>query len=378
MKVLSVFGTRPEAIKMAPLIRKMQAHNYIESEILITAQHREILDQVLEVFKLVAHYDLNIMKPNPDLHYITSEIIMRTKQVFKFSNPDLILVHGDTATTFAATISAFYSKIAVGHVEAGLRTFDLQSPWPEEMNRQVVSRLATLHFAPTQVAKQNLIKEGVSEKQIFETGNTVIDSLFLITDELESEKNNSPDRFDHLYQIPKNKKIILVTVHRRENHGAGMENICQALLEIAQDENLEVIIPVHPNPNVTEIVNKKLGKIKNIQLIKPLEYLPFTNLMRCSDIILTDSGGIQEEAPSLGKPVLVLRNETERPEAVSAGTVKLVGTNPEKIFSEVKQLLSDASYYSTFSSAINPYGDGTASEQIINACLNWFKEKKNV
>ena len=374
LKVLSIFGTRPEAIKMAPLVKKLQQHPDIESYVCVTAQHREMLDQVLQLFDITPDYDLDIMKSAQNLTDITSEILKKLEPVLQQLKPDRVLVHGDTTTAMVAAMTAFYQKIPVGHVEAGLRTGDLYSPWPEEMNRRVVSVYADMHFSPTQKAKDNLIDENIDDDKIFITGNTIIDSILLVKDKLNSNKEIAQQFDDILPFLDPQKKLILVTAHRRENFGQGFLDICTAISLIAENKNVQVLYPVHLNPNVQEPVYRILGDKKNVKLISPLDYLHFVYLMNRSYIILTDSGGIQEEAPSLGKPVLVMRDTTERPEAVDAGTVKIVGTNPEVICREVNSLLDDNENYSTMSLAHNPYGDGKASEAIINNILSECNE----
>ena len=374
LKVLSIFGTRPEAIKMAPLVKKLQQHPDIESYVCVTAQHREMLDQVLQLFDITPDYDLDIMKSAQNLTDITSEILKKLEPVLQQLKPDRVLVHGDTTTAMVAAMTAFYQKIPVGHVEAGLRTGDLYSPWPEEMNRRVVSVYADMHFSPTQKAKDNLIDENIDEDKIFITGNTIIDSILLVKDKLNSNKEIAQQFDDILPFLDPQKKLILVTAHRRENFGQGFLDICTAISLIAENKDVQVLYPVHLNPNVQEPVYRILGDKKNVKLISPLDYLHFVYLMNRSYIILTDSGGIQEEAPSLGKPVLVMRDTTERPEAVDAGTVKIVGTDPEVICREVNLLLDDNENYSTMSLAHNPYGDGKASEAIINNILSECNE----
>lgn len=372
-KALVVFGTRPEAIKMAPVIKNLKVK--MEVVVCVTAQHRELLDQVLDQFEIIPDYDLDIMKPEQDLFDVTSNVLLGMKKILNKVNPDLVLVHGDTTTAMATSIAAFYCKIPIGQVEAGLRTYDVQSPFPEEFNRQLVTRLAKYHFAPTKKAYQNLINENVQEDNIFITGNTVIDSLFSI---LEKSKSTSfsKDFFNRMPFLNSEKKlprIILVTGHRRENFGQGFEEICLALKNIArQNPKVEIIYPVHLNPNVQEPVSRLLFNTKNIHLIKPLDYLLFVKLMDASYIILTDSGGIQEEAPSLGKPVILMRDSTERPEAVEAKTVKLVGSNKEKIIDSVNLLLNNDSEYLMMSKAHNPYGDGKASKRICKALAGEF------
>jgi UDP-N-acetylglucosamine 2-epimerase (non-hydrolysing) len=364
-KVVIVFGTRPEAIKMAPLIKELQ--NKLNVIVCVTAQHRYLLDQVLELFKITPDYDLDIMKPKQDLFDVTSQVLTKFKDVLIINKPDLVLVHGDTTTAMAASMAAFYLKIPLGQIEAGLRTHNLYSPFPEEFNRQLVSKLAKLHFAPTEIARQNLIDENIDEKNIYVTGNTVIDALFSVIGKVR--EMSYPDKLLKLLPFLKMNnnlpRIILVTGHRRENFGKGFEEICLALKSIAsQNPTVEIIYPVHLNPNVQSPVKKILSGIVNVRLIEPLDYLLFVKLMDASYIILTDSGGIQEEAPSLGKPVILMRDSTERPEAVEAGTVKLVGSNKEKIINSVSILLNNDLEYAKMSNAHNPYGDGDASSRI--------------
>ena len=363
VKILAVFGTRPEAIKMAPVIRALEGH--FDVKICVTAQHRQMLDQVLELFKIIPDYDLDIMQPGQDLFDITSNVLLRMKTVLKTEKPDFVLVHGDTTTSMATAMAAFYLQIPVGHVEAGLRTYDVNSPFPEEFNRQVSSRIVTLHFAPTEIARQNLLEEKVPDSQIYVTGNTVIDALFSLVKRARASdfSNIILKKMTFLKQEKKEKpRIILVTGHRRENFGLGFEGICCALRVIANENpNVQIIYPVHLNPNVKEPVNRILSNLSNVHLVEPMEYLSFIKLMDLSYLILTDSGGIQEEAPSLGKPVLVMRDTTERPEALEAGTVKLVGTNKNQIVKMVNRLLTDSAFYMRMSKAHNPYGDGKAS-----------------
>lgn len=366
-KVLLVFGTRPEAIKMAPLALKLKEQMVdFEVKVCVTGQHRQMLDQVLELFNLTPDFDLNLMKPGQTLSDITSGVLKGLEQVFVEWTPDVVLVHGDTATTFAASLAAYYHKIAVGHVEAGLRTGDIYSPWPEEANRKLTGALTTYHFAPTQSSYNNLVKENIAPNSITITGNTVIDALLTVKSKVETDQeiiNQFEQQFDFLDSA---KKLILVTGHRRENFGQGFLNICTALANIAkQYPDVQIVYPVHLNPNVQKPVNELLSGISNIHLIAPQDYLPFVYLMNRSYLILTDSGGIQEEAPSLGKPVLVMRDTTERPEAVDAGTVKLVGTDAALIQQSVIELLENSSLYQTMAAAHNPYGDGTACAQII-------------
>lgn len=370
MKILSVFGTRPEAIKMAPLLLKLNSIREIESKVCVTGQHRQMLDQVLDVFSIKADYDLNIMKPNQDLADITSSILKALGSVIDDFRPDMVLVHGDTATTFAASLAAYYRKIPIGHVEAGLRTGDIYSPWPEEANRKLTTVLAKYHFAPTEKSKNNLILEGVEKDAIYVTGNTVVDALLIASNELEENEYLNSSMKNNFNYLDLNKKIILVTGHRRENFGKGFEGICKALVEIANlYPECQIVYPVHLNPNVREPVNRILNNINNVFLIEPQEYLPFIYLMKKSYLILTDSGGIQEEAPSLGKPVLVMRNTTERPEAVESGNVKLVGTDKKTIVENIVTLLNDSVRYKKMSEAVNPYGDGNSSQKIIDVLL---------
>jgi len=371
-KILTVFGTRPEAIKMAPLIKQIEKYkDFFEMKVCVTAQHREMLDQVLNIFDINPDYDLNIMKKNQDLYDVTSNILLGMKTVVEDFKPDLVLVHGDTTTTFAATLASFYKKIDIGHIEAGLRTGNIYSPWPEEANRKLTAILATYHFAPTQIAKDNLIKEGIKADNIIVTGNTVIDALFFVLEKIKSDKNLEKTILEKLKtQIESlsviNSKFILITGHRRENFGKGFINICEAIKDLAiKYPQINFIYPIHLNPNVRKPVNEILSNLKNVFLIEPLDYLPFIYLMDKSYLILTDSGGIQEEAPSLGKPVLVMRDTTERPEAVKAGTVKLVGTNKEKIINTVSELIDNKNEYNKMSRAVNPYGDGKASYKIV-------------
>ena len=359
-----VFGTRPEAIKMAPLVKEFEKHTDMDTRVCVTAQHREMLDQVLEFFEITPQYDLDLMRPNQNLYTLTATIITELKAVLEDFKPDFVYVHGDTTTTMAASIAAFYSGAKVCHVEAGLRTHNKWSPFPEEINRQVTGRLTDYHFAPTVTSKENLLKENIAEENIIVTGNTVIDALLFSTEKVQHLDNAE---INHLKTIvtPK-KKLILVTGHRRENHGQGFINICEALKDIAQNNpDVQIIYPVHLNPNVQKPVYELLSAVSNIHLIDPLAYPAFVWLMNQSYLIITDSGGVQEEAPSLGKPVLVMRDTTERPEAVDAGTVILVGTNKEKIISECQQLLNNTERYTKMSSLHNPYGDGKACARIV-------------
>ncbi|MCL2892272.1 non-hydrolyzing UDP-N-acetylglucosamine 2-epimerase [Brenneria tiliae] len=372
MKVLTVFGTRPEAIKMAPLVHALAQDEAFESRICVTAQHREMLDQVLRLFSITPDYDLDIMRPGQSLSEISCRILAGLEPVMAEFKPDLVLVHGDTTTTLTTSLAAFYQRIPVGHVEAGLRTGNLYSPWPEEANRKLTGHLAMLHFAPTENSRQNLLREHLSDRQIFVTGNTVIDALFWVRDCIVNNEDLRR-RLDEKYAfLDAGKKLILVTGHRRESFGGGFERICGALADIARRHpEAQIVYPVHLNPNVGEPVNRILSGIDNVKLIAPQDYLPFVYLMNRSYLILTDSGGIQEEAPSLGKPVLVMRDATERPEAVEAGTVRLVGTDVVKIVDTVSQLLSDDNEYQAMSRAHNPYGDGHACRRIIDALKNY-------
>ena len=371
-KILTVFGTRPEAIKMAPLVKVLEKELW-DSRVCVTAQHREMLDQVLSLFEIIPDYDLNIMKPEQDLYDVTIIILRKIKSVLRDFKPDIVLVHGDTTTTFATALASFYEKIPVGHVEAGLRTGNLHSPWPEEANRKLTCALTTIHFAPTELSRQNLLQEGVGHNSVHVTGNTVIDSLHCTVAKFEQLEGESTIIRNQFPFIDQNKRMILVTGHRRESFGTGFENICKALKMIALNyPDCQIVYPVHLNPNVLEPVNRILASIENIHLIEPLDYLPFVYLMSQAYFILTDSGGIQEEAPSLGIPVLVMRNTTERPEAVIAGTVKLIGTNVETIIGEVDELMRNSHSYQAMSKAINPYGDGMACKRITDKLKSYF------
>ena len=381
-KVMLVFGTRPEAIKMAPLVKKFQENADFQTLVCVTAQHREMLDQVLDIFDIKPDYDLNIMKQGQDLYDITSRVMLGLRDVLNETNPDIVLVHGDTTTSMAAALAAFYKQIPVAHIEAGLRTNDIYSPWPEEMNRRMTGRIATYHFAPTELSRQNLLKENVDDNNIIITGNTVIDALFMVVDKIKNDtalaetlKNNIKNNG---YDVERQKKLVLITGHRRENFGDGFKNICCAIRDLSiKYPDVDFVYPMHLNPNVRKPISEIFGiDVKNKThenqfsnnafFIEPLDYLNFVFLMEKADIILTDSGGIQEEAPSLGKPVLVMRNNTERPEALDAGTVKLVGTDYNKIVNEVSELLDNENSYKTMSQATNPYGDGLACERIVN------------
>lgn len=374
-KILLVFGTRPEAIKMAPLVKEFQKDTQnFETKVCVTAQHREMLDQVLDLFQIIPDYDLNIMKPGQDLYEVTSRILLKIKPVLETFKPNVVLVHGDTATTFAASLAAYYQKIKIGHVEAGLRTGSLYSPWPEEGNRRLTGVLADIHFAPTTTSSSNLLSDGVSETSVFVTGNTVIDALQIVVDRMKNDENLrlkiEKTIFNSGFQNL-NSKFILVTGHRRENFGQGFLNICKALKALAEkNPDVNILYPVHLNPNVRAPVKTLLSNIRNITLVEPFQYEEFVYLMSKSYLILTDSGGIQEEAPSLGKPVLVMRDTTERPEAIAAGTVRLVGSEQDSIFKEVQKLLNDNAEYLKMSKAHNPFGDGSASGKIVNIIKN--------
>jgi UDP-N-acetylglucosamine 2-epimerase (non-hydrolysing) len=375
-KILLVFGTRPEAIKMAPLVKSFEKERTIESKVCVTGQHREMLDQVLEIFDIEPDFDLNIMKDGQDLYDITSRVLIGLRDVFCEFKPDIVLVHGDTTTCISASLAAFYGRIKVGHIEAGLRTGDIYSPWPEEANRQITGVLTNYHFAPTSTSKENLLKENKKLDNIIVTGNTVIDALFLALDKIENNKDLKSKVINSInsqYKLNVNRKIVLVTGHRRENFGNGFINICEALKTIAlNNPNIDIVYPVHLNPNVQKPVKDILSNTSNVYLINPLQYEQFIYMMNKSYFIITDSGGVQEEAPSLGKPVLVMRNTTERPEAVKAGTVKLVGTSKENIIKEAQKLLDDKVEYEKMSKAHNPYGDGNACKKIVN----FIKEAK--
>ena len=375
-KIMLVFGTRPEAIKMAPLVKEFQKFpNQFETTVCVTGQHREMLDQVLSLFEIKPEYDLNIMQHGQDLYEITSRVLIGMRDILKEAAPDVVLVHGDTSTSTATALAAFYQQVPVGHVEAGLRTHNIYSPWPEEINRQLTGRLASHHFSPTVLSKQNLLREGVSEDKIVVTGNTVIDALYMVIDKIKADKNLSLELLNDIkskgYNIERlntNRRLVLITGHRRENFGEGFINICKAIKTLSENfSEIDFVYPMHLNPNVRKPIKEVFGKdiVSNIFFIEPLEYLSFVYLLDKSSIVLTDSGGIQEEAPGLGKPVLVMRNTTERPEALDAGTVKLVGTDYDKIVLEISKLLEDTNYYNMMSKAINPYGDGKACKRII-------------
>ncbi len=364
-----VFGTRPEAIKMAPVVKKLQATDGVSVDVCVTAQHREMLDQVLQLFNIEPRFDLNVMQPGQDLTDITARIILALRDVLKENQYDRLLVHGDTTTTMAAALAAFYAQVPVGHVEAGLRTGNIYAPWPEEMNRMLVGRIADLHFAPTQSARRNLLAENVAEDRILVTGNTVIDALQQVVTQFETDADLNRRMETRFPFLEVDKRMILVTGHRRENFGAGFENICRALRGISERSGVQIVYPVHLNPNVQEPVQRILGTTSNVHLIEPQDYLPFVWLMQRSSFVITDSGGVQEEAPSLGKPVLVMRETTERPEAVDAGTVRLVGTDADKIQLEALRLVNDSDAYEEMARALNPYGDGKASGRIAAALL---------
>jgi len=368
IKVLSVFGTRPEAIKMAPVVNKLKTQpDIFKSMVCVTAQHRQMLDQVLNLFEITPDYDLNIMKPGQDLFDVTCNVLLGLKTVLEKAQPDIVLVHGDTTTTMAAALAAYYCKKRVGHIEAGLRTHNKYSPFPEEINRSVTGRLTDLHFAPTDAARQNLLREGILDSQISVTGNTVVDALFSAVDRIKNSSSLRKKLDDQFSFLDSSRRLLLVTGHRRENFGEGFENICLGLADIAvKHPDMEILYPVHLNPNVQEPVQRILGgsRFNNIHLVEPVDYLPFVYLMERSYFIITDSGGVQEEAPSLGKPVLVMRDTTERPEAVEAGTVKLVGTERNIIVQEADILLEDSAEYQRMSLAHNPYGDGYSSARI--------------
>ena len=379
-KVMLVFGTRPEAIKMAPLVKEFQKHpEQFKTIVCVTGQHRQMLDQVLNLFEITPDYDLNIMKQGQDLYDVTARVLVGMRDVLKEVQPDVVLVHGDTTTSTAAALAAFYQQIPVGHVEAGLRTHNIYSPWPEEMNRLITGRIATHHFSPTPLSKENLLKENVAESAIIVTGNTVIDALYIVVDKIKNNEELSSELATILAKscydttrLADGKKLVLITGHRRENFGDGFINMCTAIKDLTRKyPDVDFVYPMHLNPNVRkpihEVFGEDLSNLGNMFFIEPLEYLSFVYLMEKSNIVLTDSGGIQEEAPGLGKPVLVMRDTTERPEALEAGTVKLVGTNYDKIVSEVSNLLDDAEYYDTMSKAVNPYGDGLACERIVDA-----------
>lgn len=369
LKVLTVFGTRPEAIKMAPVVAALAAEESIDVRVCVTAQHREMLDQVLALFGIRPDFDLDLMKPGQDLTDITCGVLSGLRKVFADYRPDRVLVHGDTSTTMAASIAAFYHRVPVGHVEAGLRTGNLYAPWPEEANRKVTGVFADLHFAPTEGSRDNLLREGVDPASIRITGNTVIDALLDVAHRLDVDEGLRSSCAEQFPFLDDARRLVLVTGHRRENFGEGFERICRGLAEIARRDDVQVVYPVHLNPNVRKPVNAILAGIDNVHLIEPLDYLPFVYLMKNASIIITDSGGVQEEAPSLGKPVLVMREVTERPEAVSAGTVRLIGTDTARMVKETRRLLDDPAEYERMSKAHNPYGDGKAAERIVKTLM---------
>ena len=381
-KIMLVFGTRPEAIKMAPLVKELQKHaDKCKTIVCVTGQHREMLDQVLKIFEIVPDYDLNIMKQGQDLYDVTARVLVGMRDVLKEAEPDVVLVHGDTTTSMAAAMAAFYQQIPVGHVEAGLRTHNIYSPWPEEMNRQITGRIAVFDFAPTALSRQNLISENVEDSKITVTGNTVIDALYWVVDKIKNDASLDAELEKQLAQagydvrrLGNGRRLVLITGHRRENFGDGFINICKAIKDLAAKyQDVDFVYPMHLNPNVRrpihEVFGENLSDFGNMFFIEPLEYLSFVYLMEKSDIVLTDSGGIQEEAPGLGKPVLVMRDTTERPEALTAGTVKLVGTDYDKIVGEVSMLLDDAEAYDRMSRAVNPYGDGKACQRIAQVLI---------
>jgi len=374
-KVLLIFGTRPEAIKMAPVVKALGQDSMIDVQVCVTAQHREMLDQVLGLFEIVPEYDLDLMTPGQSLFEMTSAALLGLKDVMSEVCPDLVLVHGDTTTALSASLAAYYERIPVGHVEAGLRTGNIYSPWPEEVNRKVAAAITRLHFAPTEKSRQNLLAENIPNGHIFVTGNTVIDALLEVVGKLEADFDLSKE-FDEAIGIDPTRRIILVTGHRRESFGGGFQRICDALARLLEErDDIQIIYPVHPNPNVRGPIVERLGSLEGVKLIPPQDYLPFVHLMRRANVILTDSGGVQEEAPSLGKPVLVMRDTTERPEAVDAGTVKLVGTDCDLIVRELSNLLDDPQAYGRMSRAHNPYGDGFASGRIREAVIQFLSSR---
>ena len=381
-KIMLVFGTRPEAIKMAPLVKEFQKYpENFKTIVCVTGQHREMLDQVLHIFNIIPDYDLNIMKQGQDLYDVTARVLIGMRDILKEVRPDVVLVHGDTTTSTASALAAFYQQIPVGHVEAGLRTYNVYSPWPEEMNRQITGRIAAYHFSPTSLSRQNLLDEGIKENSVLVTGNTVIDALYMVVDKIKQNAILDKELEDTLIvsgydvnRLKNGKKLVLITGHRRENFGNGFISMCSAIKALNQKYlDTDFVYPMHLNPNVRESIHEVFGEdltnSDNMFVIEPLEYLAFVYLMEKSSIVLTDSGGIQEEAPGLGKPVLVMRDTTERPEALEAGTVKLVGTNYERIIDEVSRLLDDKAYYDQMSTAVNPYGDGQACMRIVNSLL---------
>lgn len=381
-RIMLVFGTRPEAIKMAPLVKEFQKYpGHFKTIVCVTGQHREMLDQVLKIFDISPDYDLNIMKQGQDLYDVTARVLVGMRDIIKDAQPDVVLVHGDTTTSTASALAAFYQQVPVGHVEAGLRTHNIYSPWPEEINRQITGRIATYNFAPTSLSKNNLLREGINKDSIIVTGNSVIDALYWVLDKIRNDYALRTDLDTNLYnagydikRLTDGRKLVLITGHRRENFGEGFINMCKAIKNLTEKyPEVEFIYPMHLNPHVRkpihEVFGEDLSNLGNMFFIEPLEYLSFVYLMEKSTIVLTDSGGIQEEAPGLGKPVLVMRDMTERPEALEAGTVKLVGTNYDRIVGEVSRLLEDKEYYDTMSKAVNPYGDGLACNRIVNSLI---------
>lgn len=377
LHIMVVFGTRPEAIKMAPVVLALRARKDIRISVTVTAQHRQMLDQVLALFDIKPDHDLDLMQPKQSLETLFSRILLGMQNVLSHDHPDLLLVHGDTSTAMAAALAAFYARVPVAHVEAGLRTGNMQAPWPEEMNRRLIAPLASLHFAPTQIARDNLLREGIDATSIHTTGNTVIDALLDVAEKIHTDKHLQSSLDQHFPFLDASKRLILVTGHRRENFGSGFEHICHALKGIAARGDTQVVYPVHLNPNVQEPVKRILSDAPNVVLIEPQDYLPFVYLMTRAAIIITDSGGIQEEAPSLGKPVLVMRDTTERPESVAAGTVLLVGTDANKILAETNNLLDDTSAYECMARAHNPYGDGKAAAKIAETVALWLAGQNN-
>jgi UDP-N-acetylglucosamine 2-epimerase (non-hydrolysing) len=374
MRILTVFGTRPEAIKMAPVVKALAAAPGIDARVCVTAQHREMLDQVLGLFAISPEYDLNLMRPQQDLTDITANVLLGLRPILAEFRPDLVLVHGDTSTTLGASLAAYYQRIAVGHVEAGLRTGNIMSPWPEEVNRRVAGVITALHFAPTEQSRRNLVAETVDPATIVVTGNTVIDALHQVVAMIDADPAIA-SAFQEKFPFDPAKRMILVTGHRRESFGGGFERICAALAQLAQRDDVEIVYPVHLNPNVKGPVEATLGRLPSVHLLPPQDYLPFVYLMNRAHLILTDSGGVQEEAPSLGKPVLVMRDTTERPEAVDAGTVRLVGTDEQAIVGGITRLLDDQAAYDRMSFAHNPYGDGKAAQRILDAVRGWYQRQ---
>lgn len=378
MKILTVFGTRPEAIKMAPVIDRLTRNPLFESRICVTAQHRQMLDQVLKIFRINPDFDLDLMQSDQTLSQLTQRVLHGMEQVFRLWKPDMVLVHGDTTTTLATSLAAFYAGVDIGHVEAGLRTGNKYSPWPEEINRRLAGVLADLHFAPTQRAKDNLLKENIPDQNIHVTGNTVIDALLMVKDRLDNDRKFRAEIDARCPKLHPDKRIVLVTGHRRENFGAGFENICKAIASLAKRDDVQLVYPLHLNPHVQEPVNRHLGDLPNVFIIDPLDYFTFVHLMAKAEFILTDSGGIQEEAPTLGKPVLVMRDTTERPEAISAGVARLTGANHDQIVKEAERLLDDRESHACMAHASNPYGDGTAAQKIVKLLENYWLRKNGI